>query len=111
MKAAANGGVDSADDLSYTAFYAWTGMQALKTVASTIDGEVNAKSLLAALNSQRDLDVDGLLPEPWTPVDPSRPKATAKIALSKVYVSQVQPDGTWKLRFDEPIDVAAGLKG
>jgi branched-chain amino acid transport system substrate-binding protein len=111
MKAAEAAGVDDADDLSYGAYYAWTAMQAFKVVAKTVTGDLTASTLLAALKAAKNLDVDGLLPQPWTPVDASRPKAISQVSQTAVYISKVQPDGTWKLLFDDPIDVAALRNG
>ena len=111
MAAAQKAGVSAASDLSYTAFQAWTGMQAFKAVAQTVKGDLTTTSLMAALNSAKNVTIGDQMPGPWTPVDSSRPQALSRLAYTQVYVTKLNSDGTWTLTSSTPINVAALLDG
>lgn len=66
MTAAAKAGdSDASSDLSSASFFTWATTQALAQVMKTIHGQVDAKSLSAALKSAKDVNVVGLWK--WTP--------------------------------------------
>ena len=111
MAAAQQAGVSNANNLSYTALASWEGMQAFKAVADTVPGALTSTSLLAAVRSAKDVNINDLLPGPWTPVDPSRVKELSQLAYNQVYVTKLSSAGTWSLVYPQPLNVLKLLTG
>jgi ABC-type branched-subunit amino acid transport system substrate-binding protein len=111
MAAAQEAGVSNANDLSYTALASWEGMQAFKAAADTVPGALTSTSLLAAVRSAKDVNINDVLPGPWTPVDPSRPKVLSQLAYNEVYVTKLSSAGTWSLIYPQPLNVLKLLTG
>jgi ABC-type branched-subunit amino acid transport system substrate-binding protein len=112
MAAAAKAGVAGANLLSYSALESWTGVEALQTVVDGMTTPINAPDLLVALKNVKGLTMSGgLLPEPWTTEDSSRPAATARIAENYEYITYLQPKGDWQLSTAKALDLPALLSG
>jgi ABC-type branched-subunit amino acid transport system substrate-binding protein len=104
MDNAADNNIDNADadNRNENSIDAWLQIHALAEVAATITGPVTSESMLAALKTTTDLDVEGLVT--WSPggEGTSRyPKLSDDMAL---YVGPVE-DGVYAPESDEPVRV------
>jgi hypothetical protein len=87
-------------------------VEALRSVVDGMTTPINTKDLLAALKNVKGLTIGGgLLPEPWTTEDSSRPAATARIAENYEYITYLQPSGDWQLSTAKTLDLPALLSG
>jgi branched-chain amino acid transport system substrate-binding protein len=96
----------SGDDLNAFSLNAWLSVYAVQEAAASITGDVTNASLITALDSAKDLRLEGLTP-PWTPAK-AGPPSEPRISNGTVYAS-VYKNGKYSLLQTTPLDVGALL--
>jgi ABC-type branched-subunit amino acid transport system substrate-binding protein len=90
-------------------FSSWLAVNVIDMLGEKMRGAVTAKTLTAALNATRNLDLQGVIP-PWTPNAPG-PQGFSRVSNQAHFLIGFRPTGRPYLITKKPISVADATAG